>query len=80
MNKQPFYHFAELEGNYDEYKIKELLSKLDDVLVNTIELFTSDLVFTATDDVCEAAEDLLRSENVYLKYIESEAGNPYDLM
>jgi hypothetical protein len=84
MNKQPFYHEAQLDldaTSANEKIIKDTVCKIPTVLKDTFEYFSDELFFTATSDVSALATLELQSKGVVFKYIVSaEPGDPTDLM
>ena len=82
MNVQPFYHDAQIEGEFNHRKVVAALEAIDDVLGETIEVAGDQVLFTATSCVASEAEEVLDRLGLRLvgNVVEWEAGDPADLM
>jgi hypothetical protein len=80
MNKQPFYHGGyDIKG--DGKAIVKAIKSIKTVLKGTVEFYNEELLFTATSDVSEEANEKLRAiPGVANVRIEAEPGDPADLM
>lgn len=84
MNKQPFYHQAELEG--EEAQIVNAIYGIRGVLKGSVDYVCGELLFTATRDVSVEANNALaklKSENRINEitvWVNAEPGDPQDLM
>lgn len=84
MNKQPFYHAAEIDG--DEKYIVKAIKELKGVVKSSVEYFNGELLFTATSDVSEEANNALMTlKNKGLiktipALVDAEPGDPSDFL
>jgi hypothetical protein len=81
MNVQPFYHCAE-QVKGDKRAIIKAIKSIKTVLKDTVDLFNGELLFTATSDVSNEANEKLKAlPGVTMgDEIDAEAGDPADLL
>ena len=80
MNKQPFYHAAELKGN--KKAIIKVIGSIKTVIKDTIEYYNNELLFTATSDVSNFANNQLQDiPGISIMVpVGAEPGDPADLI
>lgn len=79
MNKQPYYHGGEVDG--DPGGIIEAVKSVEAVIEDTVAFVNNELLFTATRDVSQTVERKLQDLGyALLTPIDAEPGDPNDLM